>query len=304
MRRIAAFFAAAIAFTGSAHADDLEDDVVYIPMPRGEALSVHNPLGGVRVRGWDQPQVRIIATKRARTPELVDRIKGRVSIVDGKVDVATGIYFDDHTWWPLPQGGAAIDLTIDAPRGMTVDAHTHSGDVDAEGFRSGAKLTSEKGQIRAADITGPVDTRSNWGKQSLQQIHGRLAANGLESDVDLESVDGDTVDATVYKGQITAREVRTRVVRLHAIIGNIVYVGSLTVGGRYELNTRQGDVRLALRPVPFRLVADAPSGKVVSAFKLDGGETKSNRVTGEFRGGGPSLELVSAGGNVSLTQIP
>ena len=56
----------------------MEGNAVYIPMTAGETLTVSNPLGAVRMRGWDQSEVRIVATKRARSTQVIDRMKVRV----------------------------------------------------------------------------------------------------------------------------------------------------------------------------------------------------------------------------------
>src|SRR5207249_3834885 len=102
-------------------------------------------------------------------------------------------------------------------------------------------------------------------------IRGKVDANGIEGDLELQSIDGETVDAIAYKGQVTAREVRSPVVRLRAVSGTIIYVGPIVVGGRYELTAVDGDIRMTLRPLPFRVVAQAPRGNIVAAdFALDG----------------------------------
>ena len=310
-RVLAVAVAGLLLAVGMARADDLEDNIVYIPMPQGEALHVRNPLGSVTVRGWDRPQVRIVANKRALVPQLLDRLKARVEVLDGKVDLATGVYLSDGTWHPIPQRDAAIDLTIHAPAGMTVDA-VGRGDVTASGFNAGAKLSSETGEIHAYDLAGPVATHAAAGRQSLQSIRGRVDANGIEGDLELQSIDGDTVDALVYKGQITAREVHSPVVRLSAITGTIIFMGPIVVGGRYEIKTVNGDIRMTLTPIermplgktyphPFRIVADAPNGTVASALQIEGGPWPKGHLAGSYRGGGASLDLHSKSGSISLS---
>ena len=291
-------FGLLVGWGGPALADDMEGNAVYLPMPAGESLTVCNPLGTVQLRGWDQPEVRIVAEKRATSPGLLDRLKVRVEIIDGKLDVTAGVYLDGKSWHSVPLDGAKINLTIDAPRRMALAASTFAGDIDAAGFRAGAHLSSERGMIRAADIEGSVDTRSLDGKQSLQAIHGRLAASGIDGDVELEAIEGDTVDARVYRGQITAREVRTPVVRLQTTIGTIVFVGALRPGGRYELTTYEGDIRLSLRPAPFRIAARGRS--VRTSFAMPDAIAGPGFLRGEFKGGGASLELVSTTGAVAI----
>ena len=285
-------------------ADELEGNLVYLPMPAGESLAVSNPLGFVRLRAWDEPQVRIVAEKRARDPRTLERLKVRADVEGGRLRITAGVRFSDG-WRSVPAdkaglAGAVIDLTIDAPRGMTIDASTFGGDLDASGFRAGAHLESKHGEIRAADIQGKVDTHSLAGRQSLQGIHGPLDANGVEGDVELVSIDGATLDATVYKGQISAREIRSPVVRLRDAVGLIVFVGDLQRGGRYELSTLDGDVRMTLRPVPFHIVARAPGGVTVRGLVLRG-EVQPTSVSADYDGGGASLELAAARGSIELT---
>jgi hypothetical protein len=88
-------------------------------------------------------------------------------------------------------------------------------------------------------------------------------------------------------------------VRLFSAAGGIVFMGSLRPGARYELTTREGDVRLVLRRTPFSVSARAPSGAVKSAFAV-GGVHGPARLAGDFLGGGPSLELTSYKGNVLI----
>ena len=118
-------------------ADDMEGDAVYVPMPAGESLSVRNPLGGIRVRGWDQAEVRIVAHKRAQRTALLDRMKVRVNLDGGKLEIASGIYLEGGAFMPLPLSGVAVDLTIDAPRRMALRATTFAGEIDASGLRAG-----------------------------------------------------------------------------------------------------------------------------------------------------------------------
>ena len=327
MRRLlvtgSAVFVVAFAAVGlvplDAFAEDLEADAVYLPAANVSSLAVRNPLGAVRVNGWDRPQLRIIAHKRARTPGVLPRLKVRVDL-DGAGDlrVTTGFYLADQTFNALPLQGATIDLTIDVPRGVALTALTFTGDIEVGGFRAGAHLSSQGGQIRVADVVGPVDTRTLHGNQWLEEIRGSLLASGVVGDLALWDIEGQRVEASVFQGQILAREVKGAVVRLRSVVGSIVLTGALLPGGRYDLAVREGDVRLRLQPAPFTVVARAPSVK--SGFALSavekGGEKGSDRSAaqrgghgagiqrGQFQGGGGAqLELASARGEVSLLPV-
>jgi hypothetical protein len=284
---------------GRALAEELEHDAAYLPDLGGHLLAVQNPLGDVTVRGWDEPQIRIIAAKRAGSPALLERLKVQfVFLHDGRVQISTGFYLADRTFMPLPLKGAGIDLTIDAPRRLHVEVQA-SGAIDAAGFHRGAQLSSQGGEIRVADMAGPVDTRTLDGRQWLQSIHGSLAATGVRGDVELSEVEGDTVDASVNHGNIYARDVTGAAVRLRTTVGTIVFMGALATGGRYQFSTLRGDVRLALEPVPFRFVARAPS--VRNRFDARNAEARAGFLRGQVGASGeagPSLDLVSGQGEV------
>ena len=260
-------FAGSLLATRVVRADEMESDAVYLPATGVRSLIVRNPLGTVRVQGWDRPEVRIIANKRAGAPLVLDRLRVRADAGGGRVRIMTGFYMADGTFNPLPLQGAAIDLVIDAPRDVGLAVATFRGDVEASGFRAGAHLSSQQGHIRVADIEGPVDTRAFDGNQWFEAIRGSLAASGVDGDMDLADIRGEQVGATVFRGRVTAREVDAELVELHTTVGDVVFVGMLRPGATYDLATRDGNVRMVLSgSTGFQLTVRAPTMR--SGFPL------------------------------------
>jgi DUF4097 and DUF4098 domain-containing protein YvlB len=255
------------------------------------------------VRAWDKPEVKIVARKRAPSSSALERLKVGFEMVNGRVTIRTGVRVGESLR-RLPSGASpdayAIDLTIDAPRQVALSAHTFTGDIDASGFRAGAALRSEGGEVTASDIDGAVRTNTLKGRQRLASIRGDVEADGVTGDLDLVAVDGQVLVARVVDGRITAREVRSPTVTLLSTSGGVVLIGSLRVGGHYKLTALDGDVRLKLKRGAFSLDARAPKGMIKSAFPLPGAEPKPVRFVGDFQGGGPKLELSAESGNVLL----
>jgi len=298
---------------------EIEVNIAYMPATGAESLEVEQPMGRLTLRAWDRPEVKIVARKRAPSSAALDRLKVNVEMSGGRIRVQTGVRIGD-TLRRLPPMAApapapddqpsaqapaqapaqAIDLTIDAPRGVALNARTWNGDLEASGFRAGAVLRSEGGEVRASDIDGRVRTNALKGRQRLASIHGDVEADGVTGDLELLAVDGEVLVARVVEGQITAREVRTPVVRLFTTAGGIVLVGSLRIGGHYQLTALDGNVTLKLPKAPFSLDARAPQGRVRSAFALPGASPAPLRLVGDFQGGGPQLDLSAARGDVVL----
>ena len=291
-------------------AEETEVSFAYVPAPNAEAIIIEQPMGRLTVTGWDKPEVRIVARKRAPNNATLDRLRVNVEMRDGRIRIRTGVRVGDG-FRALPQGAEAanaaaqsmaIDLTVDAPRRVAMSASTWAGDLEASGFRAGAELTSAGGEVRARDIEGRVRTNALKGRQRLSSIRGDVEADGVTGDLELDTVDGDTLEAKVVEGQITARDVHTPVVRLLSTSGGIVLIGSLRPGGRYELTALEGDVHLQLKRAPLSLRASA-SVRVHSAFPVvprTPSDATLTRLVGDFLGGGPSLELTAAHGSVSL----
>jgi DUF4097 and DUF4098 domain-containing protein YvlB len=286
----------------SAQAEELEVNIVYVPAIGAEVLDIEQPMGTLTLRAWDRPEVKIVARKRAPSSAALDKLKVKFEAASGKIRIQTGVRIGDDLK-RLPSPRQAIDLTIDAPRGVQLAARTWSGDLDASGFRAGAELRSEGGEVRATDIDGKVRTNALSGRQKLTQIRGDVEADGVTGDLEIVSVDGQLLVARVVEGQIVAREIHTAVVRMLSTSGGIVLMGSLRLGGQYQLTALDGNVTLKLASKPFSLAAHAPAGHVRSSFPIRGATTGSAaplHLVGDFQGGGPRVEVTAAKGDVLL----
>ncbi len=304
-------FASSLAFVTASflcaqvHAgEQLEVNIVYVPATSAETLDIEQPMGTLTLRAWDRPEVKIVARKRAPSSAALDQLKVNFEMASGHIRIQTGVRIGDQLQrLPAAQRQAprqAIDLTIDAPRSVRLAARTWAGDIDASGFRAGADLRSEGGEVRASDIDGKVRTNALNGRQKLSQIRGDVEADGVTGDLELVSVDGELLVARVVEGQITAREVRTPVVRLLSAEGGIVLIGSLRVGGHYQLTALQGNVTLKLTSKPFSLDARAPAGHVRTSFAIRGAQAAPLHLVGDFQGGGPQVEVTAARGDVII----
>jgi hypothetical protein len=283
-----------------------ENEVTFanVPTPDVESITIEQPQGKLVLQGWDKQEVRVVAHKHARDDKALDQLTVDFLMVDGKIRIRTGVRVD-NTVHPLPAAdGAGIDLTVSAPRNVNLRAQTWAGDLDVSGFRSGAELSSRGGEVHAWDIDGEVRTAALRGKQRLSAIHGNVEADGTTGDVELDAIDGEVLEARVVDGQIVARRIRSPLVRLFSSSGGVVLMGTTRPGARYEILTRQGDVRLVLQRAPFTVNARAPQGAVKNGFTLTHAVGSPTTLQGEFMGGGPQLELTAAHGNVILEPQP
>lgn len=297
--------AAAILLVPSlALAEQEEVTFVNVPAPQAESIVIDQPLGRLALHGWDKPEVRVVAHKHAKDGKTLEQLRVNFEMVDGKIEIRTGVRVGD-TFRPVGASEAAgIDLTVDAPRRAVLRARTWAGDIDVSGFRAGAELSSRGGEVHASDIDGEVRTNTLRGKQRLSAIRGNVEADGVTGDMELDTVEGEILEANVVDGQITARRIRSPLVRLFSGAGGVVLFGSTRPGARLEIAARQGDVRLVLERAPFTVNARAPGGTINNGFALTDAVGSPTTLQGNFRGGGAQLELTAAHGNVILEPAP
>jgi DUF4097 and DUF4098 domain-containing protein YvlB len=282
-------------------AEESEVTFVNVPTPNAESIVIEQPQGRLALQAWDKPEVRVVAHKHAKDVKALDQLRVDFEMTpEGKIRIRTGVRVANTFRPQSAPDGAGIDLTITAPRRVTLRAQTGAGDIDVSGFRAGAQLSTRGGEVHAYDIDGEVRTNALRGRQRLSSIRGNVEADAVTGDVELDTVDGEVLEARVVEGQIVARKVRSGLVRLFSSSGGVVYMGSTRPGARYEIHAGQGDVRMVLERAAFTVNARAHGGAIKNGFNLTHSVGSPTTLQGDFLGGGPQLLLTATHGNVVL----
>ena len=236
-------------------------------------------MGRVEIRGRRAPDaIHVIAQKHAATAEAMARLRVHYTgFQNGEVLLDTRVELEGRER-SIPLGGSGIDLVVEVPADVAVEAKTFGGDVTASGLRAGARLETTGGHIRVTDVRGGVVTRQLRGGQIVSGVEGDVDLDGVEGDMDLHRLAGGHVDARLVDGSIHADDVRAAFVRLTTTTGEIVLLGPIRAGARYDLRSYAGDVRVLAvgEPAPFELRARS-SSPVISAFPL-----RASRHAGEW----------------------
>jgi hypothetical protein len=147
----------------------------------------------------------------------------------------------------------------------------------------------------------------------MSDVSGVVSADATFGDLSFEDIAGESLAASVHDGSVTATRIRSRLVRIRTTFGQIVFQGEVLAGGRVDLGSYRGDVRVrfksgAVRGVPVFVDASSRQGAVVSQLELaDAGRQEIGRLRGTY---GPvqkkpalmhaTVRLSSISGNVSL----
>ena len=210
-------------------------------------ISIENPLGDVRVEGYDGTSIQIETRKQGPSEEAIDRL--RVSLVpnpDGTVRMkTTADGGPEHT--NLARSQVRIDLIVRAPRDARIEAVSSSGALEVINMDAGGALDTGSGKITVRNVAGELSTNSVSGATSLTQVFGSVEAEILSNDLALDSIGGERLVANVNHGAIQGRRVRSRNVELTTMDGKIVFEGEAALRGRVIVSSFKGDIDVKLR---------------------------------------------------------
>jgi hypothetical protein len=259
---------------------------IIVPAKAAEVVRIDNLLGRVTIRGVARPgEIHIVAEKRASSPEALGRLRVHYTAFEsGEVVVDTRVELGGRER-SLPLAGSGVDLWLEVPPDVAVEAKTFGGDVSASGLRAGAKLETTGGRIGVSDVRGGVVTHQLRGGQKVAAVEGDVDLDGVEGDMDLKGLAGGRVDARVVDGNIHAEDIRDDFVRLVTTTGQIVLIGMLRPAARYDLRSYAGDVRFQPTgdPIPFTLRARSAT-PLSSTVPLHGSRREGEWLRAEYLG--------------------
>ncbi|HEU4732351.1 MAG TPA: DUF4097 family beta strand repeat-containing protein, partial [Kofleriaceae bacterium] len=217
--------------------------------PAGHAfthLLVENPLGDVKVEGYDGTSIQIESHKFAPDDEALDRL--HISLVpnpDGTVSIKTTADGGKEIR-SVRRSQVRIDLVIRAPRNARVEAVSSSGALEVANMDAGGDLDTASGPISVRNVQGEVLTHSVSGMTRLAQVFGSVDAQSLASDLDLDTIGGERLIASVHHGRIDGRRVRARDIELTTTDGRILLEAEAALRGHLVVSTYRGDIDVQL----------------------------------------------------------
>jgi hypothetical protein len=278
-----------------------------VPLSKTGQLYLSNVSGEIEVLTWKDAQVKIEAFKTSKADTL-DKAKENAAKVTievtneaDRVSVETKYPKRTGGFW----GGDSINVSVDykvwIPEQAAVEVKSVSGDVKVAPIGGAAKVKCVSGNVdlggaAGADVdlvSGDLTLANIAGDAYLKAVSGNIEASGVKGSVEVEAVSGDIQLLNVSGAQT---------INAKSVSGNITYTGALNEGGRYEIKTHSGDVRMVIPAgSAFELEANTFSGDIASDFEITAvGKTSPREIHGTVGKGGTTVILKSFSGNVDL----
>src|SRR5207247_7698495 len=117
------------------------------------------------------------------------------------------------------------------------------------------------------------------------------------------------VELSSVSGDVALTGVSCERLAVKSVSGNVEYSGTLAKGGRYEVNTHSGTVRLGLsNNIGFELDANTFSGSIRSELPLttgvgrDADRRRRNSIHATFGDGSAILNIRTFSGDIVITR--
>jgi DUF4097 and DUF4098 domain-containing protein YvlB len=253
-------------------------------LARAGSVTVGNISGDMVVTGGSGDDVSIEAIKRTRCESSqLSAVQITVEERAGRVGV--------ETEYPRYKSGVnvSVDYTITVPSWAAIELHSVSGDVKVTAVQGATRVESVSGNIATSDTPKLEMAKSVSGDVDLIGARdvGDLTAGTVSGNVRAKDVKARNVSINTISGKVMLTDVSTDRLAAKTLSGDVSYAGSLAKGGRYELTTHSGQVRLMLTSgVGFELDANTFSGLIRSDLPLT--------LTGDIRSRGPRNSLTHA----------
>jgi DUF4097 and DUF4098 domain-containing protein YvlB len=259
MRKLILTTFLSLALASVAGADTLSEKVdrTFDVRP-GASLVLANVNGKITIRSWDQPRVRVIATKKAESrnttsaKEMLAKLKVNMQATATSVVVRTehpkdgngGDFFD---WIFGDSVDSSVTYDIFVPRATTnVEIDNTNGSINLDGVNGKMQLETTNGRIEVLRSAGSLDaTTTNGGIKAelvsaskghplhLETTNGRISLT-------LPAAFGADLDAATSNGSVTT-DLPVSTTR----VGKDSLRGSINGGGTaLRLRTTNGSIEI------------------------------------------------------------
>jgi DUF4097 and DUF4098 domain-containing protein YvlB len=270
-------------------------------------LFLSNVSGDIEVAVWKEAQVKIEALKISKAASL-DKAKenaAKVTIEVTKegdlVRVETKYPKNGAGFWGGDRISVSVDYKIWVPDQAAVEIKSVSGDVRVAALGGKAKIDSVSGNVTLRGAAG-AEIKLVSGDLEIENIAGDAFIKAVSGDINVTKIKG-SVEADAVSGDIELRDVsEAQLVDVKTVSGNVTYVGSIMAGGRYELKTHSGDVRMTIpADATFDFEANTFSGAIDTDFEITvSGKISPKEIRGTVGKGGATVVLKSFSGNVDV----
>ena len=244
-----------------------EDQEMQIEMGGVKKLSIDTHNGAIEYSGGGGSAARVKVNKKAGGKDTEDAKEAMTQLEVFVEDGSAGEKKLGHRWKTTKRDtwSARVSFTVEGPASIVLSAESHNGEVTIKGVEGDVRAVSHNGAINSTSSGSNVEATSHNGAVDI-------------------TCSASKIKATTHNGRVSADLTRCKEIggTLSSSNGAIVVKVGKETSANMSANTSNGSV------------------SVQGPFQSE--ESKKNRVRGKLGRGGPSLELTTSNGSISVTE--
>lgn len=193
------------------------------------------------------------------------------------------------------------EIILEVPAATPVKVRITNGSVRISGLHGGVSVTTVYAPIAARNLRGEILLRAVEADVTADSLEGTVYLRSTAKDVHANSIGGDlTIESVGGRMRVTGAMPRTIT---SSTWGGVIDVDGLPpAGGRFQLATHSGDVRIVL-PKSGNAVFEVTTweAQVRSTVPLSQASKKGEPRRGVFGAGGALVEISSVQGRIVIT---
>lgn len=248
------------------------------PASNETTLELRNLSGQVEVFAWEEPQVRVVATRRSPAVET------HLEQSDNRLHVHTHLLQSS-----APASDRVVDYVVWAPMGSSLQLRQETGTLLVESFRNDVLVETVAASVVVRNLSGPTTIKTFNGTVEAVACSGRMEVSSIS-------------------GTLRFLEPFSRFLQAQTTSGDIFLEGDLVPRGTYNFVNHEGSIELVLpADASFELTADSAHGSVSNDFPLTPRthgrvplRTHGHSLLGTVQRGGASVRVATFSGTIRI----
>jgi DUF4097 and DUF4098 domain-containing protein YvlB len=186
MRKILCVSTLLLTMSGQVQAKVVDEIKQIFKVGKGSSLVLDNINGAVEINSWDQVNIEIIATIKAKNQESFDRITVEMEQQGSRVKVKT-LYDDNTSSWDNNNNGS-VSYQVNVPQDVSL--------TSIKLVNGSLGITGVEGSIKAELVNGSIVATGLMNNSEISSVNGSVSIsyNGFNAnfdEVEVETVNGD-----------------------------------------------------------------------------------------------------------------
>ena len=237
-------------------------DVAPKKVPANARVMVRNGRGDVVVRGSDNGEIRVTATKTVKSWSETEAARVAEPV---KVTIEqNGDGFEVHpSGFDLSSSKIGVNLEVTVPKKSAVSVKTDKGDVNVSGISGDVVITDMLGDVDVRGTAGDVNVEMRKGDAKVSDTKGDVKVSGKGGEIEVNDTAGSlTVEGDFY-GPIRA----DKAVKGVRMVSSKTDLTLSALTGHFEAGSGNMDIvdapgNLSLRTRDSEINVENPGGKV------------------------------------------